>query len=368
MNIVFVCADNAGDWDAREWRCSIPARAIERSGRHSAVLLGPDEFNLNSPRAQTACQAADVIVVQHSLLGAALSRIRRWQAQGKVVIADIDGPYPFTPVRRPAYSFWIPGPLSRLNAADDNFDPSRGAQIKAGLSQVRAATTSSLRLAEDWRNQTDVYYLPDSLELETYQNITLKAHDGIILGWGGSRSCWTSLTESGLLAALQRVCLDRPEARVMICGDFRSVFDDIPLPADQKIYQPWVPQTDWARALAWFDIGLAPLHGEKDERFSWKKVLEFMVMKIPWVASEGGPYHDLRSYGWLVSNNANAWERVLLDMIDHLKDYKAEAARDAYLYGLSQNMDENLDRLLSAYDSISRQASLSELSCSPSSA
>lgn len=368
MKIVFVCADEPEEWDGREWRCLIPARAIERSGRHSAELLSLDEFKINSPEVQAACRDADVIVVQHRLFGPALAAIECWQAYGKMVIADIDGAYPAIPIGIQAHPPRAAGLAGHLHPSAKKQDVSLDLQVLTGLSRVRAATASSLRLAEDWRDYADIYYLPDYLDLRYYQNITLKPHEGVILGWGATPADWTSFSESGLLPALQRVCQARPEVRVMICGDVRRAFDALPLPAEQKIFQPWVPQTDWARALAWFDIGLAPLYGDYDERRSRKKVLEYMVMKIPWVASEGSPYRDLRSFGWLVSNTANAWERVLLDMIDHLKDYKSEAGRDAYIYGLSQNVDENLDRLLATYGLISRQASLVELSCSPVSA
>jgi hypothetical protein len=74
------------------------------------------------------------------------------------------------------------------------------------------------------------------------------------------------------------------------------------------------------------------------------------------VASDGPAYQDLYPYGWLVQNFANAWERVLLDMIDNLDCYREEAARAAYLYGISQSIDENIENIISIFSSVFERA------------
>jgi hypothetical protein len=231
-------------------------------------------------------------------------------------------------------------------------DPCPLTQFKWGLRLVDGAAVPSRRLADDWRSYTDMRYLPNYIELDKYQNSARQPHEGIILGWGGSISHLQSFTGSGILTALRRVCRARPQVRVMVCGSDRRILEQLSIPQEQMVQKAWVPYSEWANHLSQFDIGLAPLHGEYDERRSWIKVLEYMVMKIPWVASEGPAYQDLRSYGWLVKNTASAWERVLLDMIDHLDDHKTEAAGDPYLFGISQSIDENVERVLAAYASI----------------
>jgi hypothetical protein len=81
-----------------------------------------------------------------------------------------------------------------------------------------------------------------------------------------------------------------------------------------------------------------------------------MIMKIPWVASEGPAYTNIRQYGWLVKNTSNAWERVLLDIVDHLDAYKSEVARDAYLFVISQGIDENIENVINTYGKIIEKA------------
>ena len=67
---------------------------------------------------------------------------------------------------------------------------------------------------------------------------------------------------------------------------------------------------------------------------------------------ESPTHQDLRSYGWLIHNTPSAWERMLLDMVDHLEDYRAEAGKEAYLYGLSQGIEENVQTILGTYKNI----------------
>jgi hypothetical protein len=70
------------------------------------------------------------------------------------------------------------------------------------------------------------------------------------------------------------------------------------------------------------------------------------------VASDSPAYDELRPYGWLVKNTPGAWERLLLDMVDHIEDYKAEAATGPYLFGISQAIDANVDKILATYAAI----------------
>lgn len=356
MKVVYVYADTPLEWNCSEWRCAVPARAVNRTTRHSAALLSLKDFALNTPQARAACEPADVIAVQRNLYGPVLSAILHWKARDKVVIADFDDAYDLTPATNPSYPFWFKGTVVQADGAAQTIDPIPLTQFKWGLRLAHAATVPSKRLADDWQAYTPVHYLPNYIDLEKYQDILPERHDGVWIGWGGSVSHLQSFTGSGILAALKRVCRARPQVKVLIHGSDQRIFDQLPLPPQQKLLHPWVPYAEWPRQLAKFDIGLAPLYGAYDERRSWIKVLEYMVMKIPWIASDGPAYADLRPYGWLVKNTPSAWERVLLDVIDHLDDYRAEAAHEPYLFGISQAVDANVDKIMAVYAAIREQA------------
>lgn len=356
MKVVYVYADSKKEWNCSEWRCAVPTRALNRTRHHSAQMVGIEDFARQTPATQTICQEADVIVVQRNLFNAVLAAILHWKARDKIVVADFDDAYDLMPPTNGSHAFWFKGQVRKPDGSTTTVDPLPLEQFKWGLKLGHGATVPSKRLADDWRAFTDVHYLPNYIDLDNYRVAPRESHDGIWIGWGGSVSHLQSFTGSGILAALKRVCRARPQVRVLIHGSDRRVFEQLPLPEGQKILHPWVPYTEWPRQLAKFDIGLAPLHGPYDERRSWIKVLEYLVMKIPWIASDGPAYADLRSYGWLVKNTPAAWERVLLDMVDHLDDYRQEAAREPYLFGISQAIDANVDKLIATYENIAARA------------
>lgn len=355
MHIVYVYADSSDEWNSAEWRCAIPARAIQRSRLHTAQLLDIQSFAQNTPQAQKACLEADVIVIQRDLFGPVLNAIQRWKARDKIVVADFDEAYQLMPATDKDYHFWVEGKRNKkgLNqpASVEILDPSPLMQFKWGLRLVHAATVPSARLAEDWNVFTEVHHLPNYLEIDRYLEVRPQAHEGIVIGWGGGPTHLQSFTESGVLEALKNVCSARRHVRVMICGDER-VFQALAVPAEQKIFKPWVSYSLWPQQLACFDIGLAPLFGPYDQRRSWVKIIEYMAMKIPWVASEGPAYYGLRSYGWMVQNKCNTWERILFDMVDNINGHKLEAASDPFLFSLGQSIDQNIDKILALYQSI----------------
>jgi len=354
VKITYVYADSAEEWNCSEWRCAIPARAINRQKRHQAQLLDIQSFAQNTPEAQEICGSSDIIVVQRNLFGQVLTAIQRWKARDKTVIVDFDDAYDLMPPTVQNSLFWTKGLVHSQKPGSSEFtplDPPPLTQFKWGLRLAHAATVPSSQLAEDWIGYAKMYVLPNYVELERYFKVKPQPHSAVIIGWGGSFSHLQSFKDSGLETALRKVCRARPKVKVLICGD-RRVFDSLELPASQSIFQPWVKVSDWPLVLANFDIGLGPLFGLYDDRRSTIKLLEYMVMKIPWVASDSPAYHHLRNYGWLIQNDVVTWERVLLDMVDHLQDHQREAQKEPFLFGISQGIDENIEKVLATYSSI----------------
>lgn len=356
MKIVYVYADNPEEWNCSEWRCAIPSRAINRRYPGSSQLLDIASFTQNTPLAQQICDAADVIVVQRNLFGPVLAAMQHWKAREKVVVVDFDDAYNLIPPQVKNFSFWQEGilPPAADGSVWDPIQPSPLIQFKWGLKLAHGVTVPSTRLAQDWQSIQHIDLVPNYIEADKYLKTAPQPHEGVILGWGGSFSHLQSFTDSGLAIALRRVCQARKQVQVLICGD-RRVFDAINLPADQKMYQPWVSAEEWPQSLARFDIGMAPLAGEYDQRRSWIKVLEYMLMKIPWAASDGAAYAELSDFGHLVENTPAAWENTLLEMIDHLDDCRRTANETAYKFAIQQNVDENVDQILAVYSAIAER-------------
>jgi hypothetical protein len=361
MDIVYVYADRKHEWNCSEWRCVFPAHAINQTSQHHAKLLDIPSFLDNTPEAQEACSGSQVIIVQRNIFGNALNTIQNWKARGKVIIADFDDAYNHTHPSNVSYPFWMDGKVKVTSPdgkeTESKMEPAPITQFKWGLRMCHAATTPSKLLCQDWNKYTDMYYLPNYISLSRYEAVRPTPHEGIIIGWGGSVSHFQSFTESGVLAALKRVCKARPNVKVMICGDKR-VFDQVTIPDGQKIFQPFVPVDEWPSVLGNFDIGLAPLQGAYDDRRSWIKPLEYMVMKIPWIASDGAAYHELGEYGRLVKNTPNNWESAMLDMVDHLDRHKQAASEKPYQFGVQQNIQDNVDKIIGIYQAIGERSGI----------
>lgn len=349
MNIVYVYADNEQEWNSSEWRCAAPARALNRTGAHHAELLSLNDFVFNTPAAQAACTSADVIVVQRNLFGPVLTAILHWKARDKVIVADFDDAYQLMPPSSPSYPLWAQGLARRADGFTETITPPPLAQFRGGLRLVDGVTTPSRQLAADWQPVANVRYLPNYIDLTLYENAQRQPHEGVWIGWGGSLGHRQSFTESGLLPALKRVCRARPQVRVMFHGNDRRLFDELPLPVAQKQLNPWTPYRDWPQQLAQFDIGLAPLHGAYDQRRSWIKVLEYLVLGVPWLASAGPVYADLEPYGRLVTHSARAWEQALLEMVDHLDEHRARAAGAPRAFGHQQALAERVTDMVDVY-------------------
>ena len=281
--------------------------------------------------------------------------VTRWRAQDKLVLVDLDEAIDLLEEGGFGYPFWYEGfvPANRRQSleADEKIDPAPIAQLKWGLRQVNGVIVSSAKLENDWFAHSPVYHCPDYPELDRYRNTMHLPHEGIMIGLGNNNLSKNALYKSGISTALERVCRQRPNVAILMSGLATDISSGLEISPEQKKYVPWRSTRSWLGCLAQIDIGLAPLAGEFDQRQGWRSVLEYILMKIPWAASEGFPYHDLSSYGWLVKDDPDAWESVILNMVDHLDDYRNEAAGEPYLFGLSQDIDDNINQVLSIYQS-----------------
>lgn len=352
MKISYIYPENEIFWDSNARRCVDPARAINRTGRHSAALISHSEFIKSQSREMQILDHSDVLVVHRNLWGKTQEKIHHWQARGKTVIGDFED----------AYQLFSPGALKQLYCEESNISPEeipeeKGSpslltQFKWGLQLVNAATVPSMRLADEWQGYNRIEIVPDYIDLEKYQDRQPREHDGIILGWCGRVSQLDSLAKSGLQTALQEVCRSRPDVKVMICIDSPEEVGDLGIPTDQLLLKQRSVISNWPDPLTLMDIGLIPSGGIYDQRGGAGTVLEYLIMKIPWVASIGHVLHEQRLYGWQVENLPEAWHHILEEMIDHISDYRMEAALTPYLYGLAQSLDENIFHTIETYAKI----------------
>ncbi len=221
--------------------------------------------------------------------------------------------------------------------------------MKWTLQSTHGATTPSQRLCDDWNAYSRTLVLPDFLDLERLNLIAPQPHDGVNLGWRGTVRRLQSMKEAGILIALEGVCQMRRNARIIFSVDHPEAVGALSLPADQVEIVGWNASGGWQRQLNRIDIGLVPMIGDLEQRSTSSPILEFMALKIPWIASQGAAVYDLQSYGWIAENTAESWLKAAVEMVDYLEDFRKEAAVAPYLFAISKSLEENIQTIVDTY-------------------
>ena len=267
--------------------------------------------------------------------------IRYFQGLGIPICLDWDDAYQILPVANPAFPFW------HLNKG--NLDPPPLEMLRRALKMADGFTSPSKRILEDWQEAADgrTFWLPNYAPRGWYESLPGPENNGrVVIGWGGSVSHYDSWHGSGLYEAAKRVAEKRPEVLFRIHGNDPRIWAHLPVPQQNKEMVSGVPPEQWPQLLSKFDIGVAPLHGEYDQRRSWIKGLEYSLAAVPWLATAGSPYADLwealdaneatKGAGVAVgahnpvtpgevADNVDAWEAAILAAIDDLPARKAKA-------------------------------------------
>jgi hypothetical protein len=316
--------------------------------------LDINSFAQNTPNAQKMCAGSDILVIYRYLYGPILNALQYWKARDKKVIVDFDQAINYLSDDKPEYSFWFEGtPLEDSAIRIKNIiEPIPLEQFKWGLGMVDAATVPSGRLVDDWSQFTNVYEIPDYINTYQYPALNQTHENEIWIGLGNNVK-YDSFKKSGLSSAMENVCKERPQVRLRLCNAENIELDINP--AQMIIYSPHFFE-EWVSILLKLDIGLAPITGNYDLRLGSAELLEFMISKIPWIASKQSTFHELSPYGQWVQNTSDAWENAILSTVDQLSMYQKKAAKEPFLFAISQDVSVNIDKVLKIYASINNQS------------
>lgn len=302
---------------------------------------------------------SDLIIFQRNCLHPSIfDAIHYFQGMGKPVVIDLDDAYQILPWSNPARDFWherdFPTPAGEVVKGGAMQMLEEGIRISAGL------LCPNRLLLNSWGHiAKNLYYLqnyaeprwwlgvpedkapnrtyrwrrfPDGSPTAFLSHKEIKQLKGldpnrIIIGWGGSISHYDSFWGSGILKAATRLSNRHPELFWMICGNDRRIFDHLDVSPYQKEHQPGVPPSLWPQVCTAFDIGVAPLTGIYDQHRSWIKGIEYSLAGIPWVATEGETYGDLKDWpcGVQGPETADFWEQALEEIIKDLPRKQEEA-------------------------------------------
>ena len=349
MVITYIYCNCPADYIRIQVRCRNLADAINRTGRsHRANLLDMDSFLENTPYAKKICDESDLLVIYRYLHDPILSVIQYWKARDKKVIVDLDQAVNYLTPDNPAYSFWFEGhPMDGCAETSTVAPPIE--QFKWGLALLDAATACSPRLADDWSRFTNTYTVLDYINTDQYPALN-QPHAGEIWIGLGYHANADSLAESGLLAAMESICPKRPQVKFLLCNMQNPAIDSRQI----KMYSPKYFE-DWVEILSTLDVGLMPTHGEYDLRLGSYDLLEFMVSKIPWIASSRASFQTLSAYGQYTQNTPAAWEAAILNMIEQIDLHHKKACSSPFLFALGKNLGANINTVLNVYEAILHQ-------------
>ncbi len=352
MIVTYVYSNVPADALRVQLRCRNVADAINRVGWHRANLLDLESFIQNTPEAQAICLASDVLVIHRYLYGPVLQAIEYWKARDKKIVVDFDQAINYLTPDIPIHSFWLQGEPLQSHAQGQFgttvIEPSPLEQFKWGLGLIDAAVVSSMRLVVDWSPFTDVYEIPDFLNTDQYPAFKQSHENKLCIGLAhGARR--TSIQNSGLAVALKQICKTFPHVEVIVCGLEDDAAEILDIPASQIVAHPSGLLDEWSATLLNLDIGLIPIYGDYDLRLSRINLLEFMISKTPWIASSQSSFREFSRYGCLVNNSADGWESAILKAMDNIDSLKTWASGEPFLFALSQDVNENIDKVLKLF-------------------
>jgi hypothetical protein len=359
MIVTYIHSNHPEDQNRVQLRCRNFADAINRIGWHCANLLDLDSFVQNTLEAQRLCDGSDLLIVHRYLYGPVLQAIEYWKARDKRIIVDFDQAIDHLTPEIPGHSFWWKvrpleyGPSGQICPGNQmNSTPLE--QFKWGLGLIDAAIVSSTRLVIDWSPFTEVYEIPDYLNTDQYSAWKLPHENQIWIGVANNTRI-TGMKNTGLLSALENVCRNRPQLRLVLCDAQYDADKMVNISPSQLVVYPSNVFEQWADILLKLDVGLVPLYGDYEQRHGRVNLLEFMISKTPWIASNQPCFRELSRYGKLVHNTASDWESVVLRVVDNIRIVQKRAAGEPFLFALSQDINENIDKVLKLYAHIIAQ-------------
>jgi glycosyltransferase involved in cell wall biosynthesis len=225
-----------------------------------------------------------------------------------------------------------------------------GARTVAGIRRVIAladvVTTPSRRLAQRFGEYGagDVRVIENHVPDSSLGVAAPRRNGEIVIGWmGGGEHRYDAdrIPLGGVLADIVRAHTD---VHVVTIGGV-----GIDLRHDRYRHMPRVVFDDLPRALAEFDIGLAPIVDMPlNQARSNVKLKEYAVVGVPWLASPIGPYAGMgeQQGGRLVPDDG--WREAIERLLAKPRE-RRKLAKRALKWGQRQTISRNMGAWEAAY-------------------
>lgn len=269
----------SGGEDGCAWyRMHLPSIALAPRGHrtHAAQILDPGRWG-----------DADVIVGQRICNPGSSERWRRWAAEGRRLVFDVDDHYfAFDDTNHEAHAFY-----SQPDVRD---------RLARNMAAADVVTCATPRLAHEMaRYNPHTIIIPNGLPAALLDWPAREPTDRVTIGWAGSPS---TVAELPLAALALRTILDRPPAGVRVSlhtiGVDPATLAPLGLGHILARVTPWVPHSMAYLRRIDFDIWIAPYRATRfNEAKVPTKALEAAFLGIPIVASDTEPYRQFVRHG-----------------------------------------------------------------------
>ena len=356
MNFLFLHSDKQTEWNSSEWRCVIPAQAINTLEDHHAeladIFLFSRQFQaVDAKSVIEQSEKADVIVIQRNAFLDTAETVIEYMAQGKRFVVDIDDGYRYMRRDVPSFKYWIDGMVT-VGGKPMKMRRSPHEQLQWMIKLTENLSSPSRAILEDYEGLgVNRIFVPNYPRLSDYLPHKKRRdpnNQKIYLGWGGSHTHYNSFKESGIVPALERILKRNKNITLLLAGGDYRIMKLFRTVEDQLLVHPWAKFSVWPEVLSRIDIGLVPLSGAYDRRRSWIKPLEMFIMGIPWVSSPSEAYDEIPGGTQIEKNTSKYWEEAIEYNISHYKEIKQSVIEQEHLID-SFGSIHNAQKLVNLY-------------------
>lgn len=346
MNIVFVKTNATNSkMHNSAWRGILIYNTLRKMGLHNVELINADEFCKKSREANQYCNNSNLIVIEGSPEIDLLNNINHWKSRGKKVIVDIpllsesqcqllhpknEGLFSISQI----YSDYHSNESKALDQSE---------KFRWGLHLADCIFVSSLVQQEQWSVTAPVRVIPEFIDFDTLREKTRIKDSVFIVAFASN----TLEPDDFLESVIDRINNKYPKTKWLnLCS-----------PKIKHHFQNEVSQSDfpsgisnsWPDLLPIVDLGLfwdtQLLRGAY-----YRDILELMGLHIPWVINDVRGYQDLSKYGLIIHNHMN-WYDVLDNFVQNSVLHITESD-EGYLYSISQNNDDHIHEVITAFSEI----------------
>lgn len=346
VNIVFVKTNATySKINNSAWRGILIFNTLRKMGLHNVELINSEEFSNKSREATLICNNSNLIFIEGSPDIDLLNTVNHWKSRGKKVIVDI-------PLLSESQSQFLYPKSEGLFSISQIYSDYHSNESKAldqsekfcwGLHLADCIFVSSLVQQELWSVTAPVRVIPEFIDFDSLREKTRIRDNSFIVAFASN----TKETDEFLESVIERINNKYPKTKWLNLSssnnkmNFKNEVTESDFPSGIS-YR-------WPDFLPIVDLGLfwdtQILRGA-----FYRNILELMGLHIPWVTNDVRGYQDLSKYGLIIHNHLN-WYDVLDNFVQNSVLHIAESD-EGYLYSISQNNDDHIHEVLTAFSEI----------------